>query len=208
MPTTATTPPPESTRDRIIREAARLFAESGIKATTVARIESAVGLRPGSGGVHRHFATKDDLVVAVLDSLYEHSDSKIAEGTSLAPPPLEDLGEFLRSAGMFILREADAMRTLFLIGAREGASLFTRYPQYRQRTFSALLAPIADDLRALAERRGTDVDADVAAFLFVAPLLYHRSLEWLTGESALRLPDERIVDEWARQQEILLAGDD
>jgi len=186
MPPIAETP---STRARILAEATRLFAESGIKATTVARIEAAVGLRPGSGGVHRHFATKDDLVVAVLDDLYERGDKRIAEATAMPTPPIEDLGVFLRSAGTFILCEADEMSTLFLIGARE-----------------ALLAPIADDLKSLAERQGTDVDADVAAFLFVAPLLYHKALEWLTGQTALNISDDRVVEEWARQQEIVLSG--
>ena len=52
---------PVSTRDRIVKEASRLFAAQGIKATTVAQIETAVGLRKGSGGVHRYFATKSDL---------------------------------------------------------------------------------------------------------------------------------------------------
>lgn len=195
-----------STRARILAEATRLFAESGIKATTVARIEEAVGLRPGSGGVHRHFATKDELVVAVLDALYERADEKLAKATTLGSPEPGELGAFLRTAGEFILREADGLREMTLIGAREGESLFIRFPQYRQRSFTALLAPIAKDLDALATERGADIDADVAAFLFIAPLLYHRALEWLTGESALHISDKRIVEEWARQQETLLTS--
>lgn len=206
IPPSAETSPPLSTRERIIGEATRQFADSGIKATTVARIEAAVGLRAGSGGVHRHFATKDDLVVAVLDALYERADNKLADAMSLGRPSGDDLGPFLRSIGSFILREADDLRELLLIGAREGPSLFERFPQYQQRSFTAMLTPIATDLKAMAEQQGGTIDADAAAFLFIAPLLYHRTLQWLTGETALQLSDEQVVEEWARQQELLLSA--
>ena len=57
-----------TTRDRIVAAAGRLFADHGVKATPVSRIEEEAGLTPGSGGVHRYFATKSDLVEAVLDT--------------------------------------------------------------------------------------------------------------------------------------------
>lgn len=192
-----------STRDRIIGEATRLFAESGIKASTIARIETAVGLRSGSGGVHRYFATKDDLVIAVLETLYARAENKVGDAGFDAAQATE-LGPFLRSIGEFILRDADDLRELVLIGYREGQSLFERFPQFRQRSFTVMLGPIAKDLSALSTRHGITMDTEAAAFLFVAPLLYHRGLEWLTGETALRLSDERVIDEWVRQQEILL----
>ena len=64
-------------------EATRLFAEQGIKATTVAQIEEAVGLRKGSGGVHRYFATKNDLVRAVFDAQLEKGREQLATATEL-----------------------------------------------------------------------------------------------------------------------------
>lgn len=193
-----------STRERIVREATRLFAESGIKATTVARIETSVGLRKGSGGVHRYFATKDDLVVAVLESLYERADQKLAEADIFNPREPGELGTFLRSIGEFIVRENNDMKELFLIGCREGQSLFERFPQFRQRIFSAMLAPIAKDLDRLATHNDVKLDPEAAAFLFIAPLIYHRVLEWLSGETAVQISDDRLIAEWARQQEILL----
>lgn len=39
-----------STRERILTEAMRLFGEKGYEATTIAEIEAAAGLTPGSGG--------------------------------------------------------------------------------------------------------------------------------------------------------------
>lgn len=40
----------------------RLFGEQGYAATTVAQIESAAGLRAGSGGLYRHFVSKKELL--------------------------------------------------------------------------------------------------------------------------------------------------
>lgn len=50
------------TRERILDAAMRLFGELGYTATTISQIESAAGLRPGSGGLYRHFASKRELL--------------------------------------------------------------------------------------------------------------------------------------------------
>lgn len=63
-PAQAQNDPPERvpTRQRVIAEAMRLFGEQGYAATTVAQIESAAGLRAGSGGMYRHFSSKQELL--------------------------------------------------------------------------------------------------------------------------------------------------
>src|SRR5947209_7757695 len=48
----------KATRDRLVVEAMRLFAERGFRATTVGDIEAAAGLVPRSGGLYKHFAPK------------------------------------------------------------------------------------------------------------------------------------------------------
>jgi AcrR family transcriptional regulator len=53
-----------STRDRLVDEAMRLFGEQGYRATTVAQIERAAGLSPGSGGLYHHFPSKEALLGA------------------------------------------------------------------------------------------------------------------------------------------------
>ena len=47
------------TRERIVVEAMRLFAERGLRGTSVSQIEAAAGLSPGSGGLYHHFSSKD-----------------------------------------------------------------------------------------------------------------------------------------------------
>ena len=53
---------PRSTRQRLVAEAMRLFGEQGYAATTVAEIEAAAGLSPGSGSLYRHFPSKQALL--------------------------------------------------------------------------------------------------------------------------------------------------
>jgi AcrR family transcriptional regulator len=54
------------TRERILDAAMDLFGRQGYHATTVAEIEQAAGLRPGAGGLYRHFDSKRSLLEAGL----------------------------------------------------------------------------------------------------------------------------------------------
>ena len=54
------------TRERILDAAMDLFGRQGYRATRVAEIEEAAGLRPGAGGLYRHFDSKRSLLEAGL----------------------------------------------------------------------------------------------------------------------------------------------
>ena len=55
---------PRDRRDQIVAAAARLFAEYGFETTSVRQIADAVNMLPGS--LYHHFATKEDILHAVL----------------------------------------------------------------------------------------------------------------------------------------------
>jgi AcrR family transcriptional regulator len=57
---------PTDRREVILREAAELFARQGVAATTVREIADAAGIL--SGSLYHHFASKDDIVDAVLST--------------------------------------------------------------------------------------------------------------------------------------------
>src|SRR6185295_4891806 len=57
----------EPTRDRIVTEAMRLFAEQGFLGTTVGEIEEAAGLAPRAGGLYKHFRSKDEVLEAGIE---------------------------------------------------------------------------------------------------------------------------------------------
>jgi AcrR family transcriptional regulator len=54
----------ERTRDRIVRAAHRLFIEQGYHGTSMRRIAEQAGL--ALGGIYNHFASKEDILAAVM----------------------------------------------------------------------------------------------------------------------------------------------
>ncbi len=56
----------QSGRDRLLAAALKLFADKGYGATSVADIQRASGLAPGSGALYKHFASKRDLLEAAV----------------------------------------------------------------------------------------------------------------------------------------------
>lgn len=66
-----------SNNRKIIDNAAALFRQQGIDATSVAQVMEAAGLT--HGGFYRHFESKEALVVAALDSAFERLMAPLAE---------------------------------------------------------------------------------------------------------------------------------
>ena len=56
------TTPDVSTRDRLLDAAIALFARQGYASTSVADIQQACGLSPGSGALYKHFPSKKALL--------------------------------------------------------------------------------------------------------------------------------------------------
>jgi AcrR family transcriptional regulator len=64
------------TRDRILDAAWGLFRTQGFDGTTVTEIEARAGLAAGSGGFYRHFASKEDVLRAVVEREVERADTE------------------------------------------------------------------------------------------------------------------------------------
>ena len=88
--------PSDSTRDRILKTAARLFADHGYEATSVRTI--AAKARVNQAAINYHFKSKDRLYREVLHGalrgLTEHQLSHAQE--TKAMPREQALGEFIR----------------------------------------------------------------------------------------------------------------
>jgi AcrR family transcriptional regulator len=193
-----------STRNRIVREATRLFAAQGVKATTVAQIEEAVGLRAGSGGLHRHFKTKDTLVAAVLDVQIRAGDESQQTAVALPRPKPSEIRPFLEMVGSLTLTmsEANTTREVALIMIREAANYPELIRPQQQRNDDIAFGTTVDRIRALFAESNTqipeDFDLDAFGYLLIAPLLHFRLNEWLRNEKVRGLSDDRVVKMWAR----------
>src|SRR5205085_4399112 len=95
-PTRMTTPAPVSRRDELLELAATMFAERGLRATTVRDIADSAGIL--SGSLYHHFSSKEEMVVELLrvflDWLFDRYQKIVATETN----PLERLkGLFMTS---------------------------------------------------------------------------------------------------------------
>ncbi|WP_018178790.1 TetR/AcrR family transcriptional regulator [Jongsikchunia kroppenstedtii] len=180
------------TRDRLVDEAMRLFGEQGYRATSVAQIEAAAGLAPGSGGLYHHFRSKELLLEAGID---RHLDrvralrdiSQIFEG-------LADMRSELTVLGRFTLEVLDEESQLLRIVSSE-------LRDRPQKLTDAVEQMLADSYRQLAnwiERQVPDIEraqAETTATVALNALFGYRATRDVLGESASPGDDE-IVAEW------------
>lgn len=163
----------ESTRDRALSAAMRLFGEQGYAGTTIAQIESAAGLSPGSGSLYRHFRSKQELLEeGVRRQLQSAADlrSLLADDQQLVDLDLrERLGAVLR----------------LTIGRLEHARDLVRMMLRESRAFPALMAELRDHqmlgvgeslarwLEAQPELEGADHDWSAVAGVLVAAVSHY-----------------------------------
>jgi AcrR family transcriptional regulator len=108
-----------TTRDRLVEEGMRLFAEQGFRGTTIRQIETAVGLAPGRGAFYRHFASKDELFATCLER-YRADILQFGEGLAGPGPDgglRAELEHLVRGALTILARQ----RPLLALLAREPA---------------------------------------------------------------------------------------
>lgn len=106
-----------STRERILDSALRLFAEQGYQATSVGEIETAVGLKPRSGGLYKHFPSKRALLDAAMARRLDEIESL---DQKIEMMPLEDLRSELILLARIGLAELDRERDLARVVMKEG----------------------------------------------------------------------------------------
>ena len=108
----------ETTRDRLIAAALRLFAERGYAGTSVSEIEDAAGLSGGSGSLYRHFSSKRELLAAGIRSQLEGGPrlEDLLSSPALAAMPLRERLIAVARAG---LRRLEHERDLNLLIVRD-----------------------------------------------------------------------------------------
>jgi AcrR family transcriptional regulator len=111
-----------NTRERIITEAMRLFAAQGFRGTTVGEIEEAAGLAPRSGGLYKHFRSKEEVLEAGIER--HVSEMELIE-PALQMTPLGDTRAELTLIGRWALYELANEMGLMKIVQKEG----DRFPE-------------------------------------------------------------------------------
>lgn len=129
------------TRELIVRESLRLLDTEGIAGFSLPKLGRALGA--DATAVYRHFASKDDLILAVADHLIEESEGDVRLGdcwvdtlaaisrqlrrTYLAHPAAASLSSYRITQGPAEMRAVDNIISCVLAAGFEGAEAAVVY---------------------------------------------------------------------------------
>ena len=180
-----------TTRDRLVSEAMRLFGQQGYRATSVAQIEAAAGLAPGSGALYHHFKSKDALLAAGIDRQLDRRgamrDIRALFGG------LGDLDTELTLLGRYLFAVLDEETQLLQIAARTPANQSARVAAAYAALVDGLCAELADWIAGWAPHL-VGPDTHRIAVLGVNALLGNRAGRML--HHGAQLSDEDYLAEW------------
>jgi AcrR family transcriptional regulator len=188
-----------STRERIVAESLRLFAERGYAATSVAEIEAAAGLSPGAGGLYRHFRSKEEVLAAGVREHIARTRQQVItvleQAASFEERSLEVRLRMTCQAGLAKVREeADLIRVLF----RDLDQFPSLVVEMRDGIVNPLFAGIGSWLAAQPELTGADEDWPAIASVLGGAVVNY----WLASESLYepptRVDEKRFVSAWTR----------
>ncbi|MEC3979175.1 TetR/AcrR family transcriptional regulator [Amycolatopsis sp. H20-H5] len=185
----------ESARDRIVRVAVGLFAERGYGATSVALIQEAAGLAPGSGALYKHFRSKEELLAAAVErhvSGYQEAEREVLP-TMAGGDPRQALEAIAYGLVGALEANADLVRVTF----RD----LRDHPELADRVFDGVLRALHRTLAGwLAEQAAAGrlrvADCDATAAVLFSGLSYYRALAICTERAPAEIDDERLVRAW------------
>jgi AcrR family transcriptional regulator len=183
-----------STRERIVTEAIRLFAERGYRGTTVGEIEAAAGLVPRSGGLYKHFASKEALLEAALE---RHVSELEAVRSAIDLMPLGDLRADLTLIARWTLTELGAEQQLVKVIQKDG----DRFPELAAQFHARLVEPGYEAATKVIERviaagGAGDVNARALAAIALGSLVNYRLEETLFGSPPAGVSVEELIETW------------
>lgn len=177
----------DSTRDRIISAALRLFGEQGYARTTVTQIEKAAGLSGGTGALYRHFRAKDDLLIeAVRARLGERGQwgPFLAEDFSITAwldslSPDASTAEKLTMLFDIGLGRLEHDRDINRILMRDNSIDSTVLEVFRRDEYMVFVTAVLRGLLELAEPGAEGEDWEATAAVLVGAISHY----WLIGDT-------------------------
>ena len=199
------------TRERLLEAAMRLFGERGYKETTVAQIEAAVGLSPGSGSLYKHFSSKEALLAEGVEALLaDRAELRQALEPSDAPrrgniAEVQALLQLVAAAGLRRMERDRYINLLLFRGLQDFPDLLARY---RDGEITANHEAVAALLSSLADDQSADRDWPAIAAVLVGATAHYWLLTDLFGNHPSGVDEERYTHAAALLASCLLAGPD
>ncbi|CAM2837809.1 TetR/AcrR family transcriptional regulator [Mycobacterium intermedium] len=193
-----------SGRDRLLAEALKLFAAKGYAATSVADIQRASGLAPGSGALYKHFASKRELLEAAVAYRIDSIVSAREQFDAGRPGNVE---QAVRTAGQLIWSNLKESEDLLKVMLREPDELGDLDQKTWQVITDNAYQRFADELKASNQRGRTNIpDPEAAAAVAIGALSYAATLQALTGRLPGNIDENRYLEAWVHQTVSLLTN--
>lgn len=173
----------------------RLFAERGYERTSIADIQGAAGLAPGSGALYKHFPSKEAVLAAGLDEFVAGAE-RARELIRTVPGDAEQaLGTLGRAAMRMLEEDRDVLRIMY----RELDAFPGLRDEVRERRMQSTYAALAEWLRERAARGEMQVDdPEATAAVVLGAVTSFKIFQALLGEPPAQLDEERFVRTWLR----------
>lgn len=184
----------DSTRERIVTEALRLFAVGGYAGTSVASIEKAAGLSPHSGALYTHFASKE----AVLAAAVERAGGLAEAGFAIAPMlPLGDLKSELTLIARGSLLLMSQWRDLIRVMMKESDQFPEVMAAARSGLFEQSYRFLADWLAAKAKAGDIpDRDFEAITTIWLGGIESYWAMANVYDHPPFGIDDERFISQW------------
>jgi AcrR family transcriptional regulator len=190
-------------RDRLLAAALRLFAAKGYAATSVADIQRASGLAPGSGALYKHFGSKRELLEAAVA---HRIDSIVAAREQYDAGEPGSVEQAVRTAGQLIWNNLKQGEDLLKVMLREPDELGDLDEKTWQVITDNAYQRFAGELDASNRSGRTGIpDPEAAAAVAIASLSYAATLQALTGRLPGNVDEDRYMEAWVNQTLSVLA---
>jgi AcrR family transcriptional regulator len=194
---------PDTGRGRLLAEALRLFADKGYAATSVADIQRASGLAPGSGALYKHFASKRELLEAAVT---HRIDSIVAAREQFDAGQPGSVEQAVRTAGQLIWSNLNQSEDLLKVMLREPEEVGDLDEKTWQVITDNAYQRFADELTASNRSGRTSIpDPEAAAAVAIASLSYAATLRALSGRLPGNVDEDRYFEAWVTQTVSVLA---
>jgi AcrR family transcriptional regulator len=186
-----------SGRDRLLAAALKLFAAKGYAATSVADIQRASGLAPGSGALYKHFGSKRQLLEAAVA---HRIDTIVAAREQYDAGEPGSVEQAVRTAGQLIWDNLRQSEDVLKVMLREPDELGDLDEMTWRVISDNAYQRFADELSALNRFGRTRIpDPEAAAAVAIASLSYAATLHALTGRSPGNVGHDRYFEAWVNQ---------
>lgn len=166
-------------RDEILDNGVRLFSERGYATTTIADIQTACGLAPGSGALYKHFASKQALPEVVVRRYVTELDER---GVGFVDGLLDDPEEALQQIAVAVAHAMAGDRSIIRITMRDLEDFPELLDMLWQGPLGALYQELADWVGVQVELgRVAATDPAATAAVLGASLTYSAVLGALIG---------------------------